>query len=247
MVLLSGGLDSSTSAAIAKDSGFEIYALSFNYKQRHLIELESAKKVAKKLNAIEHHVIDIDLGKTSALTNREISVPKNRDIENAIKDESWPVTYVPARNTIFLSYALSYAERICAADIFIGVTAVDYSGYRDCRPEFIQAFERMANLATDSQINFKIHTPLINYSKRQIIEHGIKLGFDYSLTHSCYDPKFLTKEGAKNIDKEFLAPSEFDSKEFLVYACGTCDSCEFRLLGFKQAKLCDPIPYISNL
>jgi 7-cyano-7-deazaguanine synthase len=224
IVLLSGGLDSTTVLAIAKNAGFETYALSFAYGQRHKIELESANKIAKELGAKEHKIAKIDLRifGHSALTD-EIEVPKDQKISahNVI-----PITYVPARNTIFLSYALAYAETVGAFDIFIGVNAVDYSGYPDCRPEFIATFEKLANLATavgvENQGRFKIQAPLMMMSKKEIIEKGISLGVDYSKTHSCYDP--ITKDDE-------------------TYACGHCDSCKLRLDGFKEANNVDPIKY----
>jgi len=225
IVLLSGGLDSTTVLAIAKNAGFETYALSFAYGQRHKIELESANKIAKELGAKEHKIAKIDLRifGHSALTD-EIEVPKDQEISahNVI-----PITYVPARNTIFLSYALAYAETVGAFDIFIGVNAVDYSGYPDCRPEFIATFEKLANLATaagvENQGSFKIQAPLMMMSKKEIIEKGISLGVDYSKTHSCYDP--IIKNGDN-------------------YACGHCDSCKLRLDGFKAARTLDPIKYL---
>ncbi len=222
IILLSGGLDSATVAAIAKNSGFdELYALSFDYGQRHQIELESSKKIAKEIGFVEHKTAKIDLRifGGSALTD-DIPVPIN-------PTDKIPITYVPARNTIFLSYALAYAEVVGAFDIFVGVNAVDYSGYPDCRPDFINAFERLANLATavgvDGKGNFKIHAPLIKMSKSEIIAEGIRLGVDYSLTHSCYDP--ITKG-----DK--------------IYACGKCDSCRLRLAGFEAIGVVDPIFYL---
>ena len=214
VVLLSGGLDSSTVAAIALSSGYEVYGLSFCYGQRHEVEIEAARRVAKRLGVKEHLVMDIDLQKIggSALTD-QIDVPKGRSGESM--ENGIPVTYVPARNTIFLSYALAWAEVLRARDIFIGVNAVDYSGYPDCRPEYIAAFERMANLATKaavtSQWRIQIRTPIIDMSKAEIIKTGLALGVDYSLTHSCYDP----------------AP---DGK-----ACGLCDSCLLRKRGFEEA------------
>jgi 7-cyano-7-deazaguanine synthase len=226
IVLLSGGLDSTTVLAIAKNLGYEIYALSFSYGQRHEIELKSAEAIAKKFEAKEHKTAKIDLrifGKSS-LTS-EISVPKDQDLSQ----KNIPSTYVPARNTIFLSYALAYAEVTGAFDIFIGVNAVDYSGYPDCRPDFINAFENLANLATavgsENKGNFKIHAPLISMSKKEIIENGIALEVDYSLTHSCYDPILKNDE---------------------VIACGHCDSCRLRLDGFEAAKKKDPIIYASG-
>jgi len=223
IVLLSGGLDSTTALAIAKKSGFENYALSFAYGQRHEIELQFAKKIAEKFGVKEHKIATIDLRTFggSALT-AEIAVPKNQEIlQNRI-----PITYVPARNTIFLSYALAYAEVVGAFDIFIGVNAIDYSGYPDCRPEFIETFEKLATLATAAGVenkgHFKIHTPLIKLSKKEIIEEGIRNGVDYSITHSCYDPIIE------------------DNK---VISCGKCDSCKLRLEGFKAAGIEDNLMY----
>lgn len=223
IVLLSGGLDSTTALAIAKKSGFENYALSFAYGQRHEIELQFAKKIAEKFGVKEHKIATIDLRTFggSALTS-EIAVPKNQEIlQNRI-----PITYVPARNTIFLSYALAYAEVVGAFDIFIGVNAIDYSGYPDCRPEFIETFEKLATLATAAGVenkgHFKIHTPLIKLSKKEIIEEGIRNGVDYSITHSCYDPIIE------------------DNK---VISCGKCDSCKLRLEGFKAAGIEDNLMY----
>lgn len=220
ILLLSGGLDSATVAAIAKKSGFEIYALSFDYGQRHKTELESAKKIAELSGFAEHKIAKIDLRifGGSALTS-DIPMPTLPSI-------AIPITYVPARNTIFLSYALAYAEVVGAFDIFVGVNVVDYSGYPDCRPDFIRAFEKLANLATavgvEGKGEFKIHAPLIKMSKKEIIEAGIKLGVDYSQTHSCYDP---IMRGEK------------------IYACGKCESCQLRLAGFASANLSDPIYY----
>jgi 7-cyano-7-deazaguanine synthase len=223
VVLSSGGIDSTTALAIAKFEGFEVYSLSFRYGQRHVYELEAARKVAKALGTKEYLVIDIDLRKIggSALTD-DISVPKSRNEKEMSADI--PVTYVPARNTIFLSYALAWAEVLGAADIFIGVNAIDYSGYPDCRPEYIEAYERMANLATkagvEGRTKLKIRTPLINLRKADIIRKGIALGVDYSITHSCYDPSL-------------------DGK-----ACGQCDSCILRKKGFTEARVPDPTPYV---
>jgi 7-cyano-7-deazaguanine synthase len=220
ILLLSGGLDSATVAAIAKKSGFEIYALSFDYGQRHKTELESAKKIAELSGFAEHKIAKIDLRifGGSALTS-DIPMP-------TVPSIAIPITYVPARNTIFLSYALAYAEVVGAFDIFVGVNVVDYSGYPDCRPDFIRAFEKLANLATavgvEGKGEFKIHAPLIKMSKKEIIEAGIKLGVDYSQTHSCYDP---IMRGEK------------------IYACGKCESCQLRLAGFASANLSDPIYY----
>lgn len=225
IVLLSGGLDSTTVLAIAKDRGFAPYALSFRYGQRHSWELEAAKRVVEELGVSEYKIIDIDLRAFggSALTS-DISVPK-RDSVDEVDVNSIPVTYVPARNTIFLSFAIAYAEVVGATDIFTGVTAVDYSGYPDCRPEFIEQFERLANLATkagvEGTIRFRIHTPLIDLRKAQIIQRGTALGIDYGLTHSCYAPG---REGL---------------------ACGECDACRLRLKGFAEAGLMDPLEYIK--
>ena len=223
VVLLSGGLDSATMLAICGREGFEAHALSFEYGQRHQIEITAAKRVAAALGVREHRIAQIDLRVFggSALTD-EIPVPKDRDQENA---SGIPITYVPARNTIFLSYALAWCEVLGAADIFIGTNAVDYSGYPDCRPEFISAFETLANVATKAGVEgarFRIHAPLLTMSKAQIIETGTKLGVDFSLTHSCYDP----------------TPD--------LLACGHCDSCRIRLEGFRQAGRQDPIPYATT-
>ena len=220
VVLYSGGLDSTTCMAIARDQGFDAYALSFSYGQRHTVELDKARDYAPRIGAREHMVIDIDLRKMggSALT-ADIEVPKEGVAENEI-----PITYVPARNTIFLSFALGWAEVLGAADIYIGVNALDYSGYPDCRPEFIAAFRQMANLATKAGVegqSYQIHTPLIDLTKAQIIKRGLELGVDYGLTHSCYDP---TPQGL---------------------ACGHCDSCRLRLKGFAEAGIEDPVPYVG--
>ena len=226
IVLLSGGLDSATTLAIARDAGFTCHALSFDYGQRHRFELEAAAKVAESLGAADHRVVKIDLSATggfghSALTD-QIAVPKDRVDD----DGEIPVTYVPARNTIFLSIALGYAEVCGAFDIFIGVNAVDYSGYPDCRPEFIDAFATLANLATAAGVQgkgqFEIHAPLIEMTKGEIIRTGLSRGVDYSLTHSCYDPD---SAGA---------------------ACGHCDSCRLRLAGFAEANATDPTNYAAN-
>ena len=219
VVLLSGGLDSATTLAICANDGFEPHALSFDYGQRHRFELNAAPRVAESLSAREHRLATIDLRifGGSALTD-DIAVPKNRGANaNEI-----PVTYVPARNTIFLSYALAWCEVLGAADIFIGANAIDYSGYPDCRPEFISAFEHLAGLATKSGVEgtrFQIHAPLLSMSKADIIRKGTELSVDFSLTQSCYDP---TAEGL---------------------ACGECDSCRLRLAGFREAGLTDPIRY----
>jgi 7-cyano-7-deazaguanine synthase len=225
IVLLSGGLDSATVLAIAQRAGFAVYALSFSYGQRHKVELNFARKLARKFKIVEHKIAKIDLRifGGSALT-AEIAVPKDRDLAL----QNIPVTYVPARNTIFLSYALAYAEVVGASNIFIGVNAVDYSGYPDCRPEFISAFEKLASLATAASATgssaVTIHAPLIKLSKKEIIETGIALGLDYSSTHSCYDPIIVGKK---------------------VLACGKCDSCQLRLAGFREAGIVDPSDYVS--
>lgn len=227
IILLSGGIDSATAMAIAKSKGKEIYSLSFRYGQRHSIELEASKKIAQFLGAKEHKIIDIDLRQfgASALTD-EIDVPKHESVEEIEKQKEIPITYVPARNTIFLSYALGWAEVLKANSIYIGVTAVDYSGYPDCRPEFIEAFEKMANLATKTgvtkEVVLKINTPLINLSKAQIIQTGSKLGVDYSITISCYDPDLKGR------------------------SCGRCDSCLHRIKGFKGAGIKDPTSYYGS-
>jgi 7-cyano-7-deazaguanine synthase len=222
VVLLSGGLDSTTVVAMAREQGFQVYALSFDYGQNHKIELESAKRVAAKLDVKQHAIVKVDLRSFggSALTSDQ-PVPKHRTAE-AI-GHGVPITYVPARNTVFLSLALAYAETLSATDIFLGVNALDYSGYPDCRPEFIEAFETLANLATkmgtEEGKRITIHTPLIAMTKKQIVEAGLKLGVDYSQTISCYDP------------------SE-DGK-----ACGACDACLLRLKGFAEAGVADPGVY----
>jgi 7-cyano-7-deazaguanine synthase len=224
VVLLSGGIDSTTTLAIAISDGYEVYALSFDYGQRHHIETEAARRVVDSLGVKEHRIAKIDLRVFggSALTDDD-DVPKGRsepEIGHGI-----PVTYVPARNTIFLAYALAWAEIIPASDIFLGVNAIDYSGYPDCRPEFIEAFQTLANLATKAGVEgtrFHIHTPLIKFSKAEIIRKAVELGIDLSLTHSCYDP---SPEGL---------------------ACGECDSCLLRLKGFREAGIKDPIRYAKK-
>jgi 7-cyano-7-deazaguanine synthase len=224
VVLLSGGLDSATAAAMAKQQGFELHALSFRYGQRHEREVEAAKKVAAFLEAKTHRVIGFDLRAIggSALTD-EIAVPKGRSPRAMA--QGIPVTYVPARNTIFLAFALALAERIEAEDIFFGANQLDYSGYPDCREEYIRAFEAMANLATkagvEGKVKVKIHVPLIAMMKSEIIRKGIELGVIYALTWSCYDPAL-------------------DGR-----ACGLCDSCQLRRKGFKEAGLDDPIAYVA--
>lgn len=222
VVLLSGGLDSATVAAIARQQGFSLHALSFDYGQRHRIELQCARRLAEAFGA-QYSVIAFDLRQFggSALT-AEIDVPKDRPEQEM--SSGIPVTYVPARNTIFLSFALGLAEVIGSADIFIGVNALDYSGYPDCRPEFIEAFQNLANLATKAGIEghpFKIHAPLVHMTKAEIIATGAKLGVDYSLTSSCYDP---SPEGL---------------------ACGHCDSCQLRRKGFSEAGIADPTRYAT--
>ncbi len=221
IILYSGGLDSTTCLAIAQAEGFSPYTMSFDYGQRHTVELTKAAQYAPRLGAVEHQLVNIDLRRIggSALTS-DLAVPKNT------VDEGIPITYVPARNTIFLSFALAWAEVLGAFDIFIGVNALDYSGYPDCRPEYIAAYETMANLATKAGVegegHYRIHTPLIDLSKAEIIRRGLNLGVDYALTHSCYDP---TPEGL---------------------ACGACDSCRLRLKGFREAGVVDPVPYLQK-
>ena len=226
VVLSSGGVDSTTAMAIAKSEGYEIYSLSFRYGQRHHAELVAAQKVAEFFNVKKHLIVNIDLRSFggSALTDL-IDVPKHERVEELSKDEI-PITYVPARNTIFLSYAIAWAEVVKAETIFIGVTAVDYSGYPDCRPEYIAAFEKMANLATRTgvtgEVSIKIRTPLIYMSKSEIILKGSELGVDYSLTLSCYDPDYNGR------------------------SCRRCDSCLHRIKGFKEAGIIDPTSYYGN-
>jgi 7-cyano-7-deazaguanine synthase len=221
-VLLSGGLDSATTAATARAEGFALYALSVDYGQRHRFELESARRVAAALGVVEHRVVAVDLRAFggSALT-ADIDVPTDRSADDM--SAGIPITYVPARNTVMLSLALAFAEARGASDIFLGVNAVDYSGYPDCRPEFVAAFERLANLATKAGVEgtsrFRIHAPLIELTKAQIIRRGVELGVDYGLTHSCYAPD---ESGA---------------------SCGHCDSCQLRLKGFAEAGLADPARY----
>ena len=228
VILLSGGLDSSTCAAIAKSENFEIHAVSFCYGQRHCVEINSAKKIAESFNVKEHKIVNIDTGifQNNSLTDN-IEVPKNRENNSSGSDgcgsaAEVPNTYVPARNTLFLSYALAIAESIGAQDIFIGITAVDYSGYPDCRPDYIEQYQKMANLATKAGREGNpiiIHTPLLNLSKAEIIKKGATLGVKYELTHSCYSP---SAEGL---------------------ACGDCDSCIHRKKGFADAGISDPTRY----
>ena len=225
VILLSGGVDSATAGAIAKEQGFTLHALSFDYGQRHLRELDAAKQVAAFLKVESHRFINFDLRifGGSALTD-QIEVPKDRKL--SATPQTIPITYVPARNTIFLSFALALAERVEAADIFFGANQLDYSGYPDCRKGYIEAFERMANLATRAGVEGKSHlvirTPLLHMTKVEIIKKGLELGVDYSLTWSCYDP---SQDG---------------------HACGRCDSCQLRLKGFHEAGVIDPIPYSAN-
>lgn len=220
VILLSGGLDSATCLAIAKDLGFEPYTLSFNYGQRHKHELDAAKKLSKAFQVKVHEIVQFDLRTFggSALTGN-IDVPKDTKIET----NNIPITYVPARNTIFLSFALAWAEVLNTHDIFIGVNALDYSGYPDCRPEYIQSFQEMANLATKAGVEddqrLTIHTPLIKLTKSEIIQRGVTLGVDFSMTHSCYDPSDAGRP------------------------CGHCDSCQLRLKGFEEAGQKDPLNY----
>lgn len=225
VILLSGGLDSATTAAIARQQGFTLYALSIDYGQRHRHELAAARRVAEAIGVQLHLVLAVELATLggSALT-AAIEVPKDRSFDQMLADI--PITYVPARNTIFLALALGYAEVVGAADIFLGVNAIDYSGYPDCRPEFVAAFEHLANLATkagvEGRLRFRIHTPLIGLTKAQIIRRGLELGVDYRLTHSCYDPN---PEGL---------------------SCGRCDACLLRRKGFAEAGVEDPLPYQSD-
>jgi 7-cyano-7-deazaguanine synthase len=222
VVLLSGGLDSTTTLAIAKEAGFSLYAMTFRYGQRHEAEIEASRRVATRMQVAEHIIVDIDLRTFggSALTSN-IAVPKGRAV--AEMGHGIPVTYVPARNTIFLSFALAWAEVLKSEDIFIGVNALDYSGYPDCRPEYIEAYQRMANLATregvEGRQKLTIHTPLISLTKAQIIQRGLELGVDYAATSTCYDPSSTGR------------------------ACGTCDACQLRLKGFAANGISDPAPY----
>jgi 7-cyano-7-deazaguanine synthase len=225
VILLSGGLDSATAAAIAREEGFELFALSVDYGQRHGFELEAARRVAAALGA-RHLVVRVDLAAFggSALT-AGLAVPKDRPAEALA--QGIPITYVPARNTVLLALALAYAETLAAADIFIGVNALDYSGYPDCRPEFVEAFARLANLATkagvEGRLRFTIHTPLLRLTKAEIIRRGTSLGVDYALTHSCYDP------------------------DPAGTSCGHCDACQLRRKGFAEAGLADPLRYQKGL
>lgn len=226
VVLLSGGLDSSTTLAIAKDRGFQSHALSFRYGQRHTVELEAAQSVAAAFDVAEHRIVEIDLGAFggSALT-ADIPIPKGRT--QAEISEGVPITYVPARNTVFLSYALAWAEVLESSDIFIGVNAIDYSGYPDCRPEYIAAFQAMARLATKAGVEnrqqLRIHAPLMHLTKKEIIQRGIDLGVDYGMTVTCYEP---TDRGE---------------------GCGECDACQLRLTAFRENGLTDPAPYVKAI
>ncbi|MFC2027864.1 7-cyano-7-deazaguanine synthase QueC [Chloroflexota bacterium] len=226
VILLSGGLDSSTVLLIAKDQGFSPHTLTFRYGLRHEFEIDAAKRIAQTYNVKDHIIVDIDLRTFggSALTD-EKNIPKDRSVSEF--SEGIPITYVPARNTIFLSFALAWAEVLEANDIFIGVNALDYSGYPDCRPEYIEAYQTMANLATKAGVEggqeLVVHTPLIDLTKAQIIQKGASLGIDYSLTHSCYDP---SEDGAP---------------------CGHCDACQLRLRGFNEAGLTDPLTYMGTI
>lgn len=230
VVLLSGGLDSTTILAIAKSQGFTPYALTFRYGQRHEAELDAARAIAIQAQVADHVIAEIDLRTFggSALTSADLSVPKGRDAETM--SAGIPITYVPARNTIFLSFALAWAEVLEARDIFIGVNAVDYSGYPDCRPEYIEAYTKMANLATksgvESEAPLTIHTPLIQLSKAEIIKRGLELGVNYASTITCYDPISLKGQPP--------------------HACGECDACHLRLKGFAECGVSDPAPYHSS-
>ncbi len=223
VVLLSGGLDSATVGAVARQQGYQLYCLSFDYGQRHHCELEAAGKVARSLSAVHHLILRLDLNRIggSSLTDRNLEVPRNR-VESP--EQEIPITYVPARNAIFITHAVAWAETLEARDIFLGVNAVDYSGYPDCRPAFIQAMERAVNLGTKLGVGgedryFRLHAPLIELSKHEIIQLGTRLGVDYGLTHSCYDPDARGRP------------------------CGQCDSCCLRLQGFAAAGLEDPLTY----
>jgi 7-cyano-7-deazaguanine synthase len=222
VVLVSGGLDSATTLAMAREAGFAPYALSFRYGQRHEVELTSAQRVCESLGVVAHQIVNLDLRPFggSALTS-DLPVPKGRKLEEM--GEGIPSTYVPARNTIFLAFSLAYAEVVGASDLFLGVNALDYSGYPDCRPEYIEAFQHLANLATKAAVEgtspVRIHAPLLHWTKKEIIQQGLKLGVDYSLTTSCYDP-------------------DSDGR-----ACGQCDACLLRLKGFQENELEDPVVY----
>jgi len=226
VLLLSGGLDSTTMLAFARNAGFDVHGMTFRYGQRHAHEIEAARRVARAYDVRDHVVVDIDLRTFggSALT-ADLEIPKDRSADDMA--HGIPITYVPARNTIFLSFCLAWAEVLGATDIFIGVNALDYSGYPDCRPEYIAAYERMANLATrggvEGETPMKIQTPLLHLTKRQIVELGVSLGVDYGITLSCYDPNGRAE------------------------ACGHCDACRLRLKGFAEAGLTDPAPYVGSI
>jgi 7-cyano-7-deazaguanine synthase len=248
VVLLSGGIDSSTILAVSKSEGFDLYAMSFDYNQRHKRELDSAHLVALTLGVKNHLIIKFDLREIggSALTS-EMKVPKqamSKELKAESKEQDLsliPVTYVPARNTIFLSFALGWAEVLNAEDIFIGANAIDYSGYPDCRPEYIKAFEKLANLATkasvEGRVRFRINAPFISMKKSDIIKKGVELGLDYSLTWSCYDPQAATAgvQGSK------FKVQSYGGKTHELISCGRCDSCIFRAKGFEEAGLRDPL------
>ena len=261
VVLLSGGMDSATTLALAKAEGFEIYALSFDYMQRHRIELESAKVIAGTMKAKKHLIVSFDLREIggSALTSK-IEVPKqvksqkpevrirNKDNQE-ILNSAIPVTYVPARNTIFLSFALAWAEVLGAGNIFIGANAIDYSGYPDCRPEYLHAFEDMANLATkasvEGKLRFVVSAPLISMKKAEIIRKGLDLGLDYALTWSCYDPQKVRKGGRAEAQKP--GTSKLPSFRAGFMPCGLCDSCRRRAKGFSEAGLEDPLGSLYDI
>jgi 7-cyano-7-deazaguanine synthase len=252
VVLLSGGLDSATTLAIAHAEGYELFTLSFDYGQRHNIELDAARRISDQYRVKKHLVIEINLREIggSALTSH-IDVPKDRQQNKEQKTQNTdrgkqgkteiPVTYVPARNTIFLSLALAWAETLKASDIYIGVNAIDYSGYPDCRPEYIRAFEVMANLATkvsvEGDVKFNVRTPLIELSKAQLIKKGSELGVDYSLTWSCYDPQKIEQRAKSKEQRN----QETGNRSFKYVPCGSCDSCILRARGFKEAGLSDPL------
>lgn len=226
VVLLSGGLDSTTALAIARAEGYDCYALTVSYGQLHSVELDAARRVARALGTVEHRILELDLRgvAASALTDRSTEVPKDRALSEIGAEEDVPPTYVPARNTIFLGLALAWAESVGAADLFVGVNVLDASGYPDCRPEFVEAFERLANVATRAGVSgqrVRVHAPLIELTKAEIIDRGAKLGVDYAMTHSCYDP----------------GPD--------WGACRRCDACLLRAKGFSEAGLADPTRYTA--
>jgi 7-cyano-7-deazaguanine synthase len=256
VVLLSGGIDSSAALAIAKSEGYNVHALSFDYNQRHKRELESAKIVASAFGVKKHLIINFDLREIggSALTS-DIKVPKDREalsVKREAKNSAFsiphsaliPATYVPARNTIFLSFALAWSEVLLAENIFIGANAIDYSGYPDCRPEYLKAFEEIANLATkisvEGKLRFKVNAPLISMKKSEIIRKGIELGLDFSLTWSCYDPQPLPVKSEKLKVKSYKN-SKLKTQNLKLVPCGRCDSCVFRAKGFKEAGIRDPL------